>query len=180
MTVVGDFMVVPRAPDVAAYPAVPEHVWIPPPSGRIFVVARVSNFPKPRPPVLPVVTSPAAASEPRSRLVFSAVVHFAFDKSNLDEASRASLDRLVAQAGDSLSQADVEIDGFTDSIGTDPYNMKLSQRRADAVRGYLVKRGAQRPLIVLRPNGDADPVDTNKTAAGRASNRRATTEVHPQ
>lgn len=66
----------------------------------------------------------------------------------------------------------IQLEGHTDSVGTDDYNMKLSQQRADAVRGYLVTQGVTADSVVSTGLGKADPVATNDTAAGLQQNRR--------
>lgn len=67
----------------------------------------------------------------------------------------------------------VYVDGYTDSIGAEPYNAALSERRAGAVRDHLVERGVDAARIVTRAFGEASPVASNDTSAGRARNRRA-------
>jgi OOP family OmpA-OmpF porin len=64
------------------------------------------------------------------------------------------------------------VEGHTDSVGDDAYNLKLSQRRADAVRKYLVDKGVPSTPLEARGFGEAQPVADNKTADGRAQNRR--------
>ncbi len=64
------------------------------------------------------------------------------------------------------------IEGHTDSRGSDAYNMKLSQRRADAVKNYLVEHGISADRLEAKGYGETKPIATNKTAAGRAKNRR--------
>ncbi|EQD72573.1 outer membrane lipoprotein [mine drainage metagenome] len=68
-------------------------------------------------------------------------------------------------------EADVNVDGYTDSTGPKAYNVKLSQRRADAVRAYLVRNGVAADRIHTKGYGMANPVASNKTAEGRAQNR---------
>jgi OOP family OmpA-OmpF porin len=72
--------------------------------------------------------------------------------------------------------ANLQVDGYTDSRGSKPYNLKLSQHRADAVKAYLVKKGIAADRISTQGHGMDNPVADNKTAAGRAQNRRV--EVH--
>jgi OOP family OmpA-OmpF porin len=74
----------------------------------------------------------------------------------------------------------VEAQGYTDSTGDDGYNLGLSQRRAEAVRDYLISRGAAAGNITAKGYGEAKPVADNKTAAGRAQNRRVTLRVQGQ
>jgi outer membrane protein OmpA-like peptidoglycan-associated protein len=64
------------------------------------------------------------------------------------------------------------VEGHTDSVGTDEYNMKLSENRANSVRDYLVQQGINISSIGARGFGKSQPVATNDTAAGRQQNRR--------
>ena len=67
--------------------------------------------------------------------------------------------------------------GHTDSIGTDAYNQRLSVRRADAVNAYLVSKGIEANRVYTEGKGEKQPVADNKSAAGRAKNRRVEIEV---
>ena len=67
--------------------------------------------------------------------------------------------------------------GHTDSIGTDAYNQKLSVKRADAVKAYLVSKGMEKNRVYTEGKGEKQPVADNKTSAGRAKNRRVEIEV---
>jgi len=64
------------------------------------------------------------------------------------------------------------VEGHTDSVGTDDYNLKLSQRRADAVRDYLTANSISAANVQSIGLGKADPVASNDTPAGRQQNRR--------
>jgi OOP family OmpA-OmpF porin len=66
----------------------------------------------------------------------------------------------------------VEIRGYTDSVGPASYNLELSQRRAEAVKQYLVNAGIDPSRLVAKGYGEADPIASNKTPEGRAQNRR--------
>jgi OOP family OmpA-OmpF porin len=68
--------------------------------------------------------------------------------------------------------ATAEIDGYTDSVGTDAYNVKLSDRRAKAVFDYLTSRGVDPARLKSMGYGEANPIADNKTAEGRQQNRR--------
>jgi OOP family OmpA-OmpF porin len=98
-------------------------------------------------------------------------VTFAFNSSNLTESSRPVLDD-VANGLKQHPRLKVEIQGYTDSVGSARYNMKLSQRRADAVRDYLIQQGVPDDQLRARGYGKANPVASNSTAEGRAQNRR--------
>jgi OOP family OmpA-OmpF porin len=67
--------------------------------------------------------------------------------------------------------------GHTDSIGTDAYNQRLSIRRAEAVKSYLVSKGVEKNRVYTEGKGEKQPVADNKTAEGRAKNRRVEIEV---
>jgi len=65
------------------------------------------------------------------------------------------------------------IEGYTDSVGDDAYNLKLSEKRAASVRKYLIKKfGVDESRVSSKGYGETKPIDTNKTAKGRANNRR--------
>jgi outer membrane protein OmpA-like peptidoglycan-associated protein len=66
----------------------------------------------------------------------------------------------------------LEVDGYTDSVGTDSYNMKLSEQRAGEVRGYLTGQGIAPENVAALGFGKENPVASNDTAAGRQKNRR--------
>lgn len=124
----------------------------------------------PAPTPAPMV-SPAA-----EKVVFDADTFFDFDKYAIKPDGRAMLDELVRQ----ISTIDLEVIlavGFTDSIGTEQYNLGLSQRRANAVKEYLVSRGIDPNRVYTEGKGEADPVASNATAQGRAMNRRVEIEV---
>jgi len=67
---------------------------------------------------------------------------------------------------------EVEIRGYTDNIGSWKYNLRLSQKRAEAVRQYLINRGIDPKRLRAVGYGEANPIATNATAKGRAENRR--------
>jgi OOP family OmpA-OmpF porin len=67
----------------------------------------------------------------------------------------------------------IELQGHTDDKGSDQYNLKLSQQRADSVRIYLMDQGVPGGQLTARGYGEAQPIEDNKTEAGRSLNRRA-------
>ncbi len=69
-------------------------------------------------------------------------------------------------------KADFYIDGHTDSVGSDKSNKLLSERRANAVRDWLIANGIDKDRLTARGFGEESPIDSNKTAAGRTNNRR--------
>ena len=90
--------------------------------------------------------------------------------------ARVKLDELAAQMQGADIKA-IHVVGYTDGVGTDAYNDKLSERRANAVRDYLVSKGVSSNLIDTEGRGKRDPVASNATAAGRAQNRRVDVKV---
>lgn len=98
-------------------------------------------------------------------------IYFDLDKSTIKPKSRPVLDRAVAVLKE-FPSIRIEISGHTDSTGSAEYNKKLSGERAKAVKDYLVEQGIETNRIESRGAGMDEPVDTNKTAAGRAKNRR--------
>lgn len=99
-------------------------------------------------------------------------VLFEFDQSVLRNSSYAVIDKSYEEL-QSNKDAYVTIDGNTDGVGTDEYNQKLSERRAEAVKAYLMKKGISESRIRVRAHGENDPIAPNSTADGRSKNRRA-------
>jgi OOP family OmpA-OmpF porin len=98
-------------------------------------------------------------------------VYFDFNKSTIKPVSFPLLNE-VAQAMTDNPKIKVEIGGHTDSVGDDNFNLKLSQSRADSVRLYLVKRGIDYARMTTKGYGENVPIADNRTAEGRAQNRR--------
>ncbi len=99
------------------------------------------------------------------------IVNFDFNSSALTSTAKTNLDKL-AQVLTNNPDTNINIYGHTDSKGTDEYNMNLSERRADAVRSYLSGKGIASNRLFAKGEGEAMPVATNDTDAGRAKNRR--------
>jgi OOP family OmpA-OmpF porin len=117
-------------------------------------------------------TSPIAAA----KVTLNADALFDFDKSVIKPAAKASLDSLAGKVKSLTLEVIVAV-GHTDSIGTDAYNQKLSIRRAEAVKKYLVSQGIEAKRIYVEGKGESQPVADNKTAEGRAKNRRVQIEA---
>ena len=100
---------------------------------------------------------------------------FAFDSAALAPAAERHLEGTI-EAMQTDSTLRVRIDGYTDSTGSEAYNMRLSQRRADTVKAYLVDHGIEAMRLQTRGLGPSNPVASNSTEEGRARNRRV--EVH--
>lgn len=98
-------------------------------------------------------------------------LNFAFDKYSIDPRYTDELANMVRVLREN-PEISVRLDGFTDSIGSDAYNMKLSERRAEIVRDYLVDQGIDPARLTTRGFGKNNPAASNDTPEGRALNRR--------
>lgn len=103
-------------------------------------------------------------------------VSFATGSAVLRPEAHATL-RTVAQAMKVNDTLEVEVGGHTDSVGNDARNLALSQRRAEAVKAFLVREGIPAARLTPRGYGASEPTDTNDTAEGRANNRRVAFKV---
>jgi outer membrane protein OmpA-like peptidoglycan-associated protein len=118
-----------------------------------------------------------AESADEIQVTLAADVLFRFDKATLSGKARDRIDEVAARLRDD-SPATVTVDGYTDAKGSDSYNQRLSQRRAQAVAVALRRRGA--PRLIVRGHGEGDPVarntntDGSDNPEGRARNRRVT------
>lgn len=131
---------------------------------------------EPSAPVTAAQAAAPAAAPSAEKVTFEADAFFDFDKSVLKPAGKAKLSDLVSK----LQGTDIEVvvaTGHTDSIGTDAYNIKLSLRRANAVKAFLVSKGVPADRIFVEGKGESQPVASNKTREGRAKNRRVEVEV---
>jgi OOP family OmpA-OmpF porin len=104
-------------------------------------------------------------------------VLFDFDKSNIKPEAGAILDRLVAFMKENKDKK-AALSGHTDSIGTEAYNRKLSERRVNSVKDYVVKKGVETGRISGQGFGESKPIADNKTKEGRAKNRRVEIKVN--
>lgn len=153
----------PVAPPQAAPPPPP-----PPPPPPAATQAAPPEAAQPAPP--PPIKVPTKGS------VTLTGVTFAFDSANLTDSSRPVLDG-VAGGLKQHPQLRVELQGYTDSKGSVAYNMRLSRRRAEAVRQYLIGDGVDPSQLTARGYGPEHPVASNRTADGRSQNRRVVLEV---
>ena len=126
----------------------------------------------PAAPAAPAQPAPPAAS----KVTYAADAFFDFDKYALKPEGKAKLDDLVSKVKGINLEVIIAV-GHTDSIGTVEYNQKLSERRANAVKAYLVSKGIEKNRVYTEGKGKKQPVADNKTAEGRAKNRRVEIEV---
>lgn len=119
--------------------------------------------------------------EPRGMVItLSGSVLFASDKSQLLPAAQQRLSEVARALKDSNPNARIVVEGHTDSKGSEDYNLTLSASRAEAVRRYLVSQGVPEERIEAQGLGFSRPVADNKSAEGRANNRRVEIVVQPQ
>ena len=123
----------------------------------------------------PVAQAPVVAPT-ASKVVLNADTFFDFDKSTIKPEGKQVLDQVAQQAG-SINLETIIAVGHTDSIGTEAYNQKLSERRANSVKQYLVSKGVPADRIYAEGKGELQPVASNKTREGRAKNRRVEIEI---
>ncbi|RYX95283.1 MAG: OmpA family protein [Comamonadaceae bacterium] len=127
------------------------------------------------PPVVapaPVVVAPPAAT----KVTYAADAFFDFDKSVIKPEGKAKLDDLISKIQGINLEVIIAV-GHTDSVGSDSYNQRLSVRRSEAVKAYLVSKGIEKNRVYTEGKGEKQPVADNKTAEGRAKNRRVEIEV---
>ena len=132
------------------------------------------------PGAAPVVVAPAAKPAPApavaTKVTYAADAFFDFDKSVLKPEGKAKLDDLVSKVKGINLEVIIAV-GHTDSVGSDAYNQKLSVRRSESVKAYLVSKGIEKNRVYTEGKGEKQPVADNKTAEGRAKNRRVEIEV---
>ena len=109
------------------------------------------------------------------KISLKADAHFDFDKSDLKAGDKKELDAAAAKLK-AMKIESITVTGHTDNVGTDTYNQKLSERRAESVKKYLVGKGLSAGQIQTQGKGESQPVADNKTADGRAKNRRVDIE----
>ncbi|AHC34098.1 MULTISPECIES: OmpA family protein [Pseudomonas] len=106
-------------------------------------------------------------------------VHFQFDSAKLTAADKTKLDTIATRLKKEAPSAQLRVSGHTDSVGKDAYNQKLSEKRARSVTDYLISAGVPRSNFVsVTGAGESHPVADNKTAEGRALNRRVEIQIN--
>ena len=130
----------------------------------------------PPPAPAPVVEETAVVKE---EVIVIRDVHFQFDSAKLTPADKDVLDTIATRLKQESSSAQLTVTGHTDSVGSDAYNQKLSDRRAHSVVEYLISQGVPRSsFVTVTGAGESQPVADNKTADGRALNRRTEIKIN--
>lgn len=160
-----------------------DNFWTPATAAKECDGALKAAAPAPAPAAAPAAApAPAPAPAPKpapaaaSKVTYAADAFFDFDKSVLKPEGKAKLDDLVGKIKGINLEVIIAV-GHTDSVGTDAYNQKLSVRRAEAVKAYLVSKGIEKNRVYTEGKGEKQPVASNKTSEGRAKNRRVEIEV---
>jgi OOP family OmpA-OmpF porin len=151
--------------------------------GAVVVAPKAAPAPAPAPKAAPAPTPVAKAPAPvakapaaATKVTYAADAFFDFDKSVLKAEGKAKLDDLSGKVKAINLEVIIAV-GHTDSVGADAYNQKLSVKRADAVKAYLVSKGMEKNRVYTEGKGEKQPVADNKTDTGRAKNRRVEIEV---
>jgi len=127
----------------------------------------------------PAAAAPSPAAPPpaaATKVTYAADAFFDFDKSVLKAEGKAKLDDLVGKVKGINLEVIIAV-GHTDAVGADAYNQKLSVKRSDAVKAYLVSKGIEKNRVYTEGKGEKQPVADNNTSAGRSKNRRVEIEV---
>lgn len=147
----------------------------PPPAPAPAAAPAARPAPAPAPAARP---APAPAPQPpaATKVTYAADAFFDFDKAVLKPEGKAKLDDLVEKVKGVNLEVIIAV-GHTDAVGTDGYNQALSVKRSEAVKAYLVSKGIEKNRVYTEGKGEKQPVADNKTAEGRAKNRRVELEV---
>ena len=139
--------------------------------------------PKPPPPPEPKPRAPEPAKpaeKPKpvaEKVTFAADVLFDFDKAVIKPEGKSKLDDITGKVKGVNLEVVIAI-GHADSIGSDAYNQRLSVRRAESVKAYLVSKGVEANRVYTEGKGEKQPVADNKTKEGRQENRRVDVAVN--
>ena len=161
----------PKAAPVAPAPAAAAPAAAAPKAAAPAAAAPAASAAAPKPAPAPA-PAPAAAT----KVTYAADAFFDFDKAVLKPEGKAKLDDLVGKVKGINLEVVIAV-GHADAIGADAYNQKLSVKRAEAVKAYLVSKGIEKNRVYTEGKGEKQPVADNKTTEGRAKNRRVEIEV---
>jgi outer membrane protein OmpA-like peptidoglycan-associated protein len=140
------------------------------------IVCKAEEPPPPPPPPAP---EPVAEEPPPPKVVEKIVlngIQFDFDKAVIKDQYYPILDEGIA-ALEKHADKKVSVEGYTCNIGTEDYNLRLSEKRAEAVKAYMVEKGIAADRLSAMGYGEANPVADNTTRQGREMNRRVEFKV---
>lgn len=138
--------------------------------------ALVAQAATPAAPAAPAAAPAAKPAPVTEKVTFAADTLFDFDKAVLKPEGKEKLDELFMKLFGMQLEVIIAV-GHTDSVGADAYNQKLSIRRAEAVKAYLLEKGVEENRVYTEGKGESQPVADNKSADGRQQNRRVEIEV---
>jgi OOP family OmpA-OmpF porin len=160
----------------ATEPPKPEPKPAPPPAPK------PAPPPEPKPAPKPEAEAPKPKPEPEKpkpvaeKVTFAADVLFDFDKAVIKPEGKSKLDDISNKVRGINLEVVIAI-GHADSVGSDAYNQRLSVRRSESVKAYMVSKGIEPNRVYTEGKGEKQPVADNKTRDGRAKNRRVEIEV---
>jgi OOP family OmpA-OmpF porin len=160
----------------ATEPPKPEPKPAPPPAPK------PAPPPEPKPAPKPEAEAPKPKPEPEKpkpvaeKVTFAADVLFDFDKAVIKPEGKSKLDDISNKVRGINLEVVIAI-GHADSVGSDAYNQRLSVRRSESVKAYMVSKGTEPNRVYTEGKGEKQPVADNKTRDGRAKNRRVEIEV---
>ncbi|MFW2275966.1 OmpA family protein [Burkholderia orbicola] len=140
------------------------------PNTRTLIFQCGAPAPKPPEAVPPTVPAPIVTPIPK-HVTLTGDANFDFDKATLTPVAKERLDKLISDAK-GVTFSSVAVNGYTDDVGSERYNLSLSRMRAQTVANYLQSHGLNAKRFDVQGYGKANPVAKNETAAGRSRNRR--------
>jgi outer membrane protein OmpA-like peptidoglycan-associated protein len=117
-------------------------------------------------------TAPERVVVGKEKITITEKIFFQYNRAVIQKVSFELLDEIARVINDTPRVKRIQVEGHTDADGSDTYNLKLSQSRAEAVVEYLVKAGVDGSRLVAKGFGEGLPIDTNDTTKGKARNRR--------
>lgn len=171
------FIALALAAGCATEPEKPAPQPAPPPPPKPAPPPEPKPAPPPPPPAPEKPKPPPEKPKPvAEKITFAADVLFDFDKAVIKPEGKSKLDDISNKVRGINLEVVIAI-GHADWIGTDQYNQRLSVRRAESVKAYLVSKGIEGNRVYTEGKGEKQPVADNKTREGRAKNRRVEIEV---
>ncbi len=134
-------------------------------------------IPEPKPEPIPVDSDAVEVENLKKKFESLSLIYFKFDKKDIQEGDVPILEAVI-DVMNRRPKISVTLKGHTDNIGSDTYNLKLSDKRVTEAKKYLMKKGIASERITLETFGENRPTADNKTDKGRADNRRVEIQVN--